>query len=71
MVNSVWLFWGPDDQKCPLRVLLRLVVWGSKKLFLEVLTKIKFFSPQITHNGEYIKILKKTSKNLIFDGAEW
>ncbi len=34
-------FLGPDDQKCPL--LLRIVVGGSKKLFLGVLTKIKFF----------------------------
>ena len=31
-----------DDQKCPLRVLLRFVVWGSKKLLLGILTKIKF-----------------------------
>ena len=55
MVNLVWVFWGPDDQKCPLRVLLRLVVWGSKKLFFQ---KINFFS-QITHNGEHIKNSKK------------
>ena len=43
MVNLVWVFWGPDDQKCPLRVLLRFVVWGSKKLFLGVSKKINFF----------------------------
>jgi len=42
MVNLVLVFWGPDDQKCPLRVLLRFVVWGSKKLLLGILTKIKF-----------------------------
>jgi len=58
MVSLVWIFWGPDDQKCPLRVLLRFVVWGSKKLFLGVLTKIEFFF-QITHNGEHIKNSKK------------
>ena len=48
-------FWGPEDQKCILRVLLRLVVWRSKILFLRVLTKIKFFFSQITHNREHIK----------------
>ncbi len=65
MVNSVWVFWGPDDQKFPLRFLLRFVDWGSKKLFLGVLTKFNFFL-QITHNGEHIKNTKKNSKNLIF-----
>jgi len=43
MINLVLVFLGPDDQKCPLRVLLRFVVWGSEKLFLGVLTKIKVF----------------------------
>ena len=65
MVNLVWVLRGPDDQKCPLRVLLRFVVWGSKKLFLGVFTKIFFFL-QITHNGEHIKNSEKNSKNLIF-----
>ena len=59
-------FLGFRRSKCSLRVLLRFVVWGFKKLFLGVLTKIKFFFVQITHNGEHIK----NSKNLIFDGAE-
>ncbi len=59
MVNLVCVFWGPDDQKCPLRVLLRFVVWGSKKLFLWVLTKIKLIFLQITHNDEHIKNSKK------------
>jgi len=36
MINFVWVFWGPDDQKCFLRVLLGFVVWGSEKLFLGV-----------------------------------
>jgi len=40
MINLVW---GPDDQKCFQRVLLGLVVWGSKKLFLGVLTKNETF----------------------------
>jgi len=43
MANLVGVFWGTDDQKCFLRVLLGLVVWGPEKLFLGVLTKIKFF----------------------------
>jgi len=30
MINLVGDFWGPDDQKCLLRVLLRFEVWGSK-----------------------------------------
>ncbi len=36
-------FWGPDDQKYFLRVLLRFVDWGSEKLFLGVSTQIKKF----------------------------
>ena len=66
MINLVGVFWGLDDQKCFLRVLLGFVDWGSEKLFLGVLTKIKFFVLQITHNGEHIKNSKKMSKNLIF-----
>ena len=42
-INLVGVFWGPDDQKCFLRVLLRFVVWGSEKLFWGVLTKNKTF----------------------------
>ena len=37
------VFWGPDDQKYSLRVLLRFVVQGSEKLLLGVLTQIKIF----------------------------
>ena len=73
MVNLVWAFWG--HEKCPLRVLLRFVVWGSKKLFLGVLTKIKFFFANLQFlqfcNGEHIKNSKKKFlKILFFDGAE-
>ena len=35
--------------------LLGFVVWGSEKLFVAVLTKIKIIFFQITHNGEHIK----------------
>jgi len=44
MINLVGVFWGPDDQKCFLRVLLEFVDWGSEKLFLGVLTKNKIFT---------------------------
>ena len=45
MINLVGVFWGPDDQKCFLRVLLGFVDWGSEKLFLGVLkTKNKIFT---------------------------
>jgi len=43
MINLVGVFWGPDDQKCFLRVLFGFVVWGPDKLFLGVLTKNKNF----------------------------
>jgi hypothetical protein len=66
MVNLVCVFLGPDDQKCPLRVLLRLVVWGSKKLFLGALTKIKFIFRKLLTMANILRILKKISKNLIF-----
>jgi len=46
MINLVGFFWGPDDQKCSLPVLLRFVVWVCEKLFLGVLTKIKIFFSQ-------------------------
>jgi len=66
MVNLVRVFWGPNDQKCPLRILLRFVVWGSKKLFLGVLTKIKFFFCKLLTMANILRIQKKISKNLIF-----
>jgi len=44
MINLVGVFWGLDDQKCFLRVLLGFVDWGSEMLFLGVLTKNKIFS---------------------------
>jgi len=43
MINLMGGFVGPEDQKSFQRVLLRFVVWGSEKLILGVLTKIKFF----------------------------
>jgi hypothetical protein len=43
MINLVGFFWGAEDQKCFQWVLLGFVVWGSKKLFLGVLTKNKIF----------------------------
>jgi hypothetical protein len=43
MINLVGVFRGTDDQKCFQRVLLGLVVFGSKKLFLGILTKNKIF----------------------------
>ncbi len=44
MINLVGVFWGPDDQKFFLRVLLGFVDWGSGKLFLGVLTKNIIFT---------------------------
>jgi len=41
MVNLVGVFCGTNDQRRLLGVLLGFEVWGSKKLFLGVLTKIK------------------------------
>ncbi len=43
MINVVWVFVGPDDQKCFLRVFLGFVDWESEKLFLGVLSKYKTF----------------------------
>ncbi len=43
MINLVGFFWGADDQKCFLRVLLGFVVWGSEKLFLGVFEKNENF----------------------------
>ncbi len=44
MINLVGFFWGLDDQKCFLRVLLGFVDWGPEKLFFGVLTKNKIFA---------------------------
>jgi len=44
MINLVGVFWGPDDRKCFLRVLMGFVDWGSENLFLGVLTKNKIFT---------------------------
>jgi len=44
MINLVGVFWGSDDQKCFLRVLLGFVDWRPEKLFLGVLTKNKIFT---------------------------
>jgi len=59
MINLVGVFWSPDDQKRFQRVLLWFVVWGSEKFFYGVLTQIKFFFLQITHNSEHITNSKK------------
>ena len=70
MVDLVGFFWGTDDQKCYLRVLLRFVVWVRKVIFGAFVKKLIFFL-QFTHNGEYIKnSKKKILKILFFDGAE-
>ncbi len=44
MINLVGVFWGLDDQKCFLRVLLGFEDWGPEKLFFGVLTKNKIFA---------------------------
>ena len=59
MVNLVRVFWSPDDQKCPQRVLLGFVVWGSKKLFMEVLTKIKIIFILKKDSNYFNKIHRK------------
>ena len=59
MANLVGVFWGPDDQKCSLRILLRSVVWGSKKLLFGAFDTKNSFFLQITHDGEHIKNSKK------------
>jgi hypothetical protein len=70
MINLVGFFWGPDDQKCSLPVLLRFVVWGSERLFLGVLTKIKkiFF---LKKDSNYFNMIhrNKSLKKLIFRGS--
>jgi len=48
MINLVGVFWGPNDQKCFLRVLLGFVDWGSEKLFLGVLPKKKKIFTQLS-----------------------
>jgi len=55
-------FWGHDDQKCPLRVLSRFVVWGSKKLFLGGSDKNEFFFCKLLTTANILRILKKISK---------
>jgi hypothetical protein len=62
MFNFVGVFAVPTIKN----VLYGFVVWGSEKLFLGILRKIKKFFLQITQNGEDIKNSKKISKNLIF-----
>jgi len=69
MINLVEVFWGPDDQKCSLRVLLRSVVWWSEKLFLGVLTQIKIFFSEKDSNYFNMIHRKKVLKKLIFMGG--
>jgi hypothetical protein len=70
MINLVGAFWGPDNQKYSLPVLLRFVVWGSEKLFLGFLTKIKkiFF---LKKDSYYFNMIhrNKSLKKLFFMGA--
>jgi len=70
MVNLVRVFRGTDVQKYFLRVLLGFVVWGSEKLFLGVLTKIKFFI-SLKKDSSYFKMIhrNKSLKKLFFMGA--
>ena len=42
----------------------------DKKLFLEVLTEIKFFFCKLLTMANILRILKKILKILFFDGAE-
>ena len=64
------VFWGIDDQKCFLRVLMRLVVWGSEKLFLGGFDKNKniFF---LKKDSNYFNMIhqNKSIKKLFFMGA--
>ena len=64
------VFWGPDDQKCSLPVLLRFVVWGSERSFLGVLIKIKIFF-FLKKDSNYFKMIhrNKSLKKLFFMGA--
>jgi hypothetical protein len=66
MINLVGFFLGPDDQKCFLWVLLGFVVWGSKKLFLGVLTKNNFFFCKLLTMANILRIQKKNSKKSDF-----
>ena len=70
MINLVGVFWGPDDQKCFLRVLLGFVVWGSEKLFLGGFDKNKniFF---LKKDSNYFNMIhqNKSLKKLFFMGA--
>jgi hypothetical protein len=55
MVDLVGVFFRYRRSKMFPTGLLGFVVWGSEKLFVGVLTKIKIIFLQITHNGEHIK----------------
>jgi len=70
MINFVWVFWGPDDQKCFLRVLLGFVVWGSEKLFLGVFEKNENFF-FLNKDSNYFNMIhrNKSLKKLFFMGA--
>ena len=70
MVNLVGVFWGPDDQKCFLRVLLGFVVWGSEKLFLGVFEKNENFF-FLKKDSNYFNMIhrNKNLKKLFFMGA--
>jgi hypothetical protein len=70
MINFVWVFWGPDDQKCFLRVLLGFVVWGSEKLFLGVFEKNENFF-FLKNDSNYFNMIhrNKSLKKLFFMGA--
>jgi len=39
MINLVGVFWGTDDKKCFLWVLIGFVVWGPKSYFWGFKTK--------------------------------
>ncbi len=70
MVNLEGVFWGTDDQKCFLRVLMGYVVWGSEKLFLGDFDKNKnyFF---LKKDSNYFNMIhrNKSLKKLFFMGA--
>jgi len=70
MINLMGVFWGLDDQKCSLPVLLRFVAWGSEKLFLGVSTKIKNFF-FLKKDSNYFDMIhrNKSLKKLLFMGA--
>ncbi len=68
MINLVGFVWGPDGQKCFLWVLLGFVVWGSEKLFLGVLHKLKFKKKRKDSNYDSSK--KKPKKIIFYEGAD-